>query len=300
MLEKFLALLRKLFPVFMAKVDQKRRKRQREESLLKAREAGRTVTVPQLVKNLRNMGITAGDTLLVHSSMSKIGYLEGGPATVVKALLTVLGPEGNLLMPSSPVIGLAKDYMQKEPVFDLLNTPSRAGAITEYFRRMDGVKRSFHPLEPVCATGPFAAFFTGEHFGEPTPYSEKSPFYRVAEAGGKVLLIGVTLNQASSSLHLLDDLIQKKFPVYVADKYRAMMIDEEGQAYVMETKVHNPEYVTKRKCDDLLHMFHYEGALARAPFGYADALLFDAKLQLELMRSKFSEFGVSIYSPTGS
>lgn len=292
-------MIRKLTPHFLLNLYRKRKKRERNKELAQAKSQGKIITAERLAEDLRKMGVTAGDTLLVHSSMSSMGYLVGGPSTVVRALLSVLGAEGNLLMPSSPVNGRQKEYMESDPIFDVRNSPSRMGAITEYFRTMQGVVRSFHPTEPVCAFGPFAQFYTEEHFGQLTPYNKKSPFYRVAEANGKILYAGVTLDNAGTSLHTLEDAVKFKYPVYDAQTYAAKMVDVDGNEYIMDTKVHNPEYSDKRKCDELLPMFHYEEVMEYHQFGEAKAMLFDARKMLDVMISKYEEFGVTMYTPKG-
>ena len=101
-----------------------------------------------LVKSLKAAGVAPGKDLLVHSAMSSIGYVEGGPATVVAALLELVGTEAHLLMPSSPVVTLQAEHPQT--AFSVAETPSKMGAITEYFRREVADARSAHPLEPVA------------------------------------------------------------------------------------------------------------------------------------------------------
>ena len=58
------------------------------------------LTQADLVCGFRDLGITAGMGLQVHSSLSSFGHVEGGPATVVRALKEVLTPAGTLMMPS--------------------------------------------------------------------------------------------------------------------------------------------------------------------------------------------------------
>ena len=82
------------------------------------------------------------------------------------------------------------NYIQNTPFFDVLNSPSKTGAITECFRKMKGVVRSLHPTEPVSAFGPLAEYFTRDHFNQLTPYNKNSPFYRVGEKQGKIFYVG--------------------------------------------------------------------------------------------------------------
>lgn len=51
---------------------------------------GRTakpVTYARLIRDLRALGVVLGDKLLVHTSMSKLGYVPGGAQAVVEALV---------------------------------------------------------------------------------------------------------------------------------------------------------------------------------------------------------------------
>ena len=67
----------------------------------------------QLIKDLQDSEIQLGDVLLVHSSLSKIGYVEGGAQSVVEALLETVGSKGHLLMPTSPNPMLQLDFIRK-------------------------------------------------------------------------------------------------------------------------------------------------------------------------------------------
>ena len=58
------------------------------------------VTFDTLVQGFRTLGLEPGMGLMVHSSLRSFGYVEGGAATVVDALMEVLTPSGTLLMPS--------------------------------------------------------------------------------------------------------------------------------------------------------------------------------------------------------
>ena len=158
----FRSIVKAIFPQFIFEWYRKKKKQKRNSKLQSEKLNGAIITKEILVQNLKNIGIKAGDNLLVHSSLSKIGYLENGADTVIDALLEVIGSKGNLLMPSSPNALLQLDYIRTTDVFDVQNSPSKLGTITETFRKRNGVLRSLNPTEPVCAFGPDAAFFTEE------------------------------------------------------------------------------------------------------------------------------------------
>ena len=54
------------------------------------------VTLTTLIDNLENIGVQAGMTLLVHSSLSAMGWVCGGAVAVIQALEAVLTSTGTL------------------------------------------------------------------------------------------------------------------------------------------------------------------------------------------------------------
>lgn len=293
--------VRNITPLFLLNLNRKRKKNNRNQSLKHQKNSGQSLTVNQLAENLRSIGINKGDTLLVHSSLSKIGHLENGPQTFIDAILEVIGETGNLLMPTSPNNVYQLNYIQNTPYFDVLNSPSETGAITECFRTMPGAVRSLHPTEPVSAFGPLAEYFTKDHFNQLTPYNRSSPFFKVGEKKGKILYVGVTLSMAGTSLHTLEDAVDDfKFPVYYPTTFDFDVIDSEGVKHKVKTKVHNPEWSKQRKCDDLIPMFKAEGVLEEVKIGQAETLLVDANAFFNSMVKNYTDKGITMYTPNGS
>lgn len=277
----------------------KRIKKKRRNKRLSAQAKSGGLTKNDLIGQLQRIGINKGDTVLVHSALSKIGYVEEGAKTVVDALLEAVGESGHILMPNSPNNKRQLDYIQSLELFDVLNSPSKLGVITEYFRKLPNAIRSLHPTEPVSCIGPDAAYFVGEHFGQLTPYNDKSPFYKVAERGGKVLMIGVTLDNAGTNLHCLEDAVDFKEPVYYDKIFSINVKDERGEIHTVQTKVHNPVWSAKRKCDELIPLFEEKGVLTQYTIGEAKTLLLDAKKMLDVMINEYKERGVTMYSTEG-
>ncbi|MCL2362307.1 MAG: AAC(3) family N-acetyltransferase [Defluviitaleaceae bacterium] len=142
----------------------------------------------KIVTDLRNLGIMPDDTLLVHSSLKSLGWVEGGAETVIKALIAAL-PTGNLLMPA-----LTYEYVRIDtPIFSMADTPSCVGTIPETFRKFPGVIRSVHPTHSVCAYGINAEEITARHHLDRTPVGENSPFRQMMKYGGKIMMLGCGL-----------------------------------------------------------------------------------------------------------
>ncbi|MCE7980447.1 MAG: hypothetical protein DYG89_04590 [Caldilinea sp. CFX5] len=105
-----------------------------------------TLSREQIVNELYRLGLGAGQIVFVHSSLSSLGHVQGGAATVVDAFLAVLGVTGTLVVPTFTFAhGRAE-----EPIFDPYHDRSEMGAITEAVRTRPGARRSCHLLHGVA------------------------------------------------------------------------------------------------------------------------------------------------------
>lgn len=147
------------------------------------------ITQKQLTWDLRSLGVEPGDVLLVHSAMKPLGPVENGCAGVIAALRKALTDDGTLLLPALSYLTVTPE----EPVFSVRDTPSCVGKLSESFRTAPGVRRSVHPTHSVCAAGRLAREMTEEHLLDRTPVGPHSPFRRLAEYGGKILMLGCGL-----------------------------------------------------------------------------------------------------------
>lgn len=174
-------------------------------------------TVESLQTDLRALGVRAGMVLLVHSSLSAMGWVCGGAVAVILALQEVLGATGTLVMPTHSTGLTEPSEWQNPPVpeswwqviratmpaYDSDLTPTRSmGVIAETFRKQNGVLRSSHPHHSFCARGFQASYITDNHslaFG----MGEGSPLARIYDLDGFVLLLGVG-HDRNTSLHLAE------------------------------------------------------------------------------------------------
>jgi aminoglycoside 3-N-acetyltransferase len=187
-----------------------------EAATMEAQE--RPHTVASLVRDLVDLGVEAGSTLVVHSSLSKIGWVAGGAQAVVVALQQALGDAGTLVVPTHS--GQLSDPAQWQnppardpswipliregfPPYDPYLTPVRQmGAIVECFLLQRDVVRSDHPHMSFAARGPQAEHVTAGHrlaYG----LGEHSPLARLYELDARVLLLGVP-HSNNTSLHLAE------------------------------------------------------------------------------------------------
>lgn len=148
-----------------------------------------------IVQSLHEIGVHRGDHLVVHASLRSIGVIDGGADAVIEALVEVVGDRGTVSMPSF-------HYTRPlpEPYFDVRTTPGKTGTLAEIFRRRPGVRRSIHPTHAVSALGPRANEFLDGHLSCEA-VGKGSPLDRIAQAGGYVLLIGVS-HVSNTTIHV--------------------------------------------------------------------------------------------------
>lgn len=292
--------IRSLMPERLKQRVRQFKKAKKNRELQSQKQRGEGWTKADLVRQLNQAGIEAGMDLLVHSSMSALGYVEGGPKTVVQALLEVVGPKGHVLMPSSPVVSLQAEH--PTTLFDVGATPSKMGAITEVFRSTVAQARSAHPLEPVAVYGPQAQEYVQGHATDGTAYGPSSPWYKHMERGGWILYLGTTLSNSGTSLHAIEDHIgwaNFSFPVYLnqSKTYPVRLVD--GRTINSTTKVHNPKVSALRQCDGLIPLLESKGALRRVTVGKAPSLLVSAAAMKTVLLEAYYSQGITMYTPTG-
>lgn len=174
-------------------------------------------TRSSLVADLQALGVEPGMTLMVHASLSRLGYISGGPQAVVQALVDVLGEDGTLMMPTHssawsdpanwqnpPVAESWWPILREEmPAFDPQLTPTwMMGAVVECFRTLPGVIRSGHPMVSAAARGPNAKTLIDDHPLD-GGLGEGSPQARLYDLDGHILLLGID-HANNTSLHVCE------------------------------------------------------------------------------------------------
>jgi aminoglycoside 3-N-acetyltransferase len=291
--------VKSVLPTFVVNLLMKIKKNARAKKVLLEKERGNVLTDLKIEEALLELGVKSGDTIMLHSSLRSMGYVEGGPGAVINAFQKVIGDNGTLVMPSFPALGFSYDYLKSNPIFSAKETPSRMGVITEYFRKSKDVVRSLHPTDPVVARGRHAIYLTASHFNQLTPYNKSSPFSKLCELNAKIVLLGVDFNSLTN-LHTAEDAIEN-FPVsvYHTDTFKCIVKDINGTEHEMITKVHDPKWSRKRKCNAFIPLLLNCGLLKKSKVGSADVYMIGAYDLHQWFVDSYHKKGITLYSPEG-
>lgn len=185
--------------------------------------SGRPVTLHSIAADLGELGVEPGATVLLHSSLSSMGWVCGGPVAVILALEHTIREFGLLVMPAhsadlsdpsgweNPPVpeNWWEEIRRTMPVYDPELTPTRGmGVVPETFRKQRDVLRSNHPQLSFAAWGNENLSVVANHqleFG----LGEGSPLARIYDRNGWILLLGVG-HESNTSLHLAE--IRAEYP----------------------------------------------------------------------------------------
>lgn len=156
-----------------------------------------TVTRKELVEAIRSLGVKPGELMLVHSSLSSFGRVEGGAVEVAQALVDSISPDGTVFVPT---------FNYGTEVYSPAETRSMTGAITEAFRKLPDAQRSLQPTHPVAAIGKEARAILDGH-ERVDPFGPGSPLWRLYERDAWVLLMGCD-HRSSSMIHVAEEVAE--------------------------------------------------------------------------------------------
>ena len=152
-----------------------------------------------ILDDIKNLGIKKDDKIMIHSSLKKVGQVDGGGDTLLDAFCDYLGEQGMVVIPCH-TWGNIHEYNN---TFDI-DMPSNLGVLPNLFRVRKGVYRSMHPTHSVCAFGLGASEFVKGEIGNDCYCGNNGCMEKLLQTGGKVLLMGVSLTSCTF-FHLIEE-----------------------------------------------------------------------------------------------
>jgi aminoglycoside 3-N-acetyltransferase len=226
--------------------------------------------------------------------MSALGRVIGGAETVIRAALDTVGPDGTLVAyigwedgPPGDLDALdpagREVLLAQQPVYDPAVGRARRdhGRVAEALRTWPGAVHSGHPEAGVAAVGREAEAVAVPHRLDDA-YGEDTPYARVVERGGQVVLLGapldtVTLIHHAEAIARVDGKrrVAWRCPVLVDGRreWRTLHdIDTSSGALPYERLIGGRDYVEYFACVAL-----ERGAGRSGPLGAGTGHVFDAR-----------------------
>lgn len=220
-----------------------------------------------LLKDIKALGISENDKIMIHSSLKKVGDIDGGADTLLDAFFSYLGENGLLVLPCH-----TWGTLNEGEVYDI-NTPSNLGVLPNLFRKRKGVFRSLHPTHSMCAYGKNAFNFVQGEIGN-NAFCGNGCMQKLLDVGAKVLLMGVTLTSCTF-FHLIEEKTTLSH-YWFNDKPTNYKIKLDNGKII-----DNPIYMTKidtsEYFDKALDLVKTHPSTKIGKIGDADCLLLDCK-----------------------
>lgn len=243
------------------------------------------VTKTDMEAGLRDLGMQAGDTVLAHSSLKSFGYVEGGANSVIDALLSVAGPSGCVVVPT-----LTLGSSESPVVFDVQESPSTSGLVTNVFRKRSEAYRSHHPTSSAAAIGWGAKEMTAHHTD--TPCGLTSPYGQVYLRGGWCLFLGAKWG-SNTMFHVAEEIVMPEY-LRFAEFRDAVLVDEDGIRSTVAFRRYNC-YQTgvKRDLSKMGPIFEAAGVVRHAHIGASQCMAIRAEdvieISVDLLRKRPEE-----------
>ncbi len=184
------------------------------------------LTKKDLKKIFKKVGLKTGMKVMVHSSLSKLGYVVNGAEDVIDALLEIISlKKGTLFIPThssqltNPIYWKIGKFgkKHKEKIKKNMNffnqkktMPANRGLMSKTILNYNKVKRSLHPLNSTACLGNKSKYYTNNHSLH-RPEGFQSPIGKLYKDKGHILLIGVNFDKITA-LHLAEAIINDNFP----------------------------------------------------------------------------------------
>lgn len=155
------------------------------------------VTLDSFSEVMEKGGVARGDILMVHSSFSPVkGFFES-PAAFLEEILNYLGSQGTLLIPSFNFKSWSNGHY-----YDILETASEMGIVTEIARlREDGI-RTKHPIYSFIVFGKLQKEFVD--CDDKEAFGDNSVFALFHKLNGHIMSVALNFNSSFSLQHYVE------------------------------------------------------------------------------------------------
>lgn len=172
------------------------------------------VDFDDILKQLKNWGVTKGSLLIVHSSFDALSKTGLSPIEIIAKLQDLVGERGTLVMPvirNYKEAPGAKERLKGAEcpicIYNIKRTPVQSGLLPTFLMRLPEAEISSHPLNPLCAIGPLAKeMIKGNIDGNsPSPHGIQSAWKFCLDHNAFVCGLGTNLCHHNTMVHVAEE-----------------------------------------------------------------------------------------------
>jgi len=193
-----------------------------------------------LARDLRALGLAAGDTVMVHASVRAVGDVAGGPDEIHLAIKDAITPEGTLVMYAScprhyDEVGRGNltpedeaEVLEKLPPFDPATARAARdnGVLVEFLRTYPGARVNQHVARFVAWGREVDRLFATQPWNYALGHG--SALERLVELDGKILLLGCD-HDAVTFLHYAEHV--SELPGMTVTRYLVPVLERGGRVW---------------------------------------------------------------------
>jgi aminoglycoside 3-N-acetyltransferase len=249
----------------------------------------------QLIESLRHLGLNSETIVMVHASVRSVGEIYGGPDEIHRAVEEAVQPGGTVMMYVGCPDGFddvgrgvyaateEAEIVAHQPAFDpqTARASRNFGALAEFFRSFSGTISSASASGRIAARGARAAWLIADQPWN-YAYGRGSPFEKLCEAGGRLLLLGSDHDEVTL-LHYAEHVAEfegKRIARYhvpvMRDGKRTWVPCEEFDTSGRGVHPNWPDRFFARIVDDFIARYAATAFCSRGMVGNAESVLMDA------------------------
>lgn len=180
--------------------------------------------IQELAIRWQDSGLEKGDIVLLHSDVrrSLISARKSGvritPGDILESFIEAIGTEGTLLIP------LFNFDFKYTKLFEINNTKSQMGVLTEVARSQQGIIRTGHPVYSFGVLGDKSKNFS--NINNVSAYGDDSPFAILHRLKGKVASLDLDDQNSMTFYHYIEEMNQVDYRYF--KKFEGTYIDADN------------------------------------------------------------------------
>lgn len=230
--------------------------------------SGKTLFYNDFAASLKKAGVKNGDVIFVHSDIGSFGKLLTADrqlllGSLLRSMKEAVGPSGTIVMPTFSY------SFEKDGIFDVENTKSTVGTLTEFFRKQKNVGRTSHPNHSIAVWGRMEKEFLD---ADNDTFGTNSVFARLHNIKGKIVFLGASF-QSCTFIHYIEQMHHVPYRIFVKMKGKVIVRGKTKSYEVIFYKKYSYFFTSLSKLED--HLLG-KGMMKKVQIGNSNILAIDS------------------------